>query len=820
MLWIQASVSDMYPLRNALSHMRRTSFARAFSNACLFDPATYQQTRLPLAQARCLPGHVYHNQQWYAAEVEHLLRPSWMLVGRADELPHSGSFMRLDLPGGDSSIIVRGKDQQIRAFANVCTHRGAQLTLEKAGRFAGGIVCPYHAWTFDPASGALRGVPKGSDMSGCFKKGDWPLRAMRLQEYRGFLFLTSSDKTPPLEETLGNVHMALADWPLEDFVCVGRREYLVDCNWKFIMQNTSETYHTSFVHKDSLGPMPSEPIAKFLGSAPIGHWDAVHVPGERSIVPMPGEEAPFPELSTAASTYFVSLFPTLQLNVTRDCAWWMRVMPSGVSTTIVTLGFLFPRSTMMLPDFQQLLQPYIYRWDLAVREDNAISQNQHMSSLNSLHRPGPYHNLEFAVHRFDNMVLDAVLEGHHAAAAQPSAVHVGAAGLHDSEARGWSKTFLPKAAGQQGVRMASSCSRSSSSSSSSNSTNSSQPFSLPAGATVCVTGATGFIALHLVQQLLTEGYRVIATVRGSSERKLAPLAALAPLGDLQIITGCDLMTAGSFDQAVADAEVCFHTASPFWMDSRISQPMQQLVQPAEQGTVHVLDACARPSSRVQRVVLTSSFAAIMNVGGRHPWPMDFEYCEDHWNISSAPDSEGCFPQPVNAHAYRWSKTVAEKAAWKHRGRAAGKFDVATILPPMVLGENKQQLTGVEDLNQSSLILFNMLAGNMQHVMPGSVGFVDVSDVAKAHVLAAKVPKAGGERYLCSGVTKTWLEIVEMLRAICPAAPLPTACPDGSTTQPCLQLRNEKIKADLGMEFVPLHHTLQAQCNALQQAGLI
>jgi len=118
------------------------------------------------------------------------------------------------------------------------------------------------------------------------------------------------------------------------------------------------------------------------------------------------------------------------------------------------------------------------------------------------------------------------------------------------------------------------------------------------------------------------------------------------------------------------------------------------------------------------------------------------------------------------------------------------------------------------------ILFNMLAGNMQHVMPGSVGFVDVSDVAKAHVLAAKVPKAGGERYLCSGVTKTWLEIVDMLRAICPAAPLPTACPDGSTTQPCLQLRNEKIKADLGMEFVPLHHTLQAQCNALQQAGLI
>jgi len=628
---------------------------------------------------------------------------------------------------------------------------------------------------------------------------------MRLQEYRGFLFLTASEKTAPLEDTLGNVHMALADWPFEDFVCVGRREYLVDCNWKFLMQNPSETYHTSFVHKDSLGPMPLEPIVKFLGSATIGDWDAVHVPSDRSIVPMPGEEAPFPEISSTASTYFISLFPKLQLNVTRDCAWWMRVLPSGVSTTTVTLGFMFPRSTTMLPDFQQLLKPYICRWDLAVREDNEISHNQHMASLNSLHRPGPYHSLEFGVHRFDNMVLDAVLEGA-ATPARHSPVHPGAAGLRTGEASACSRAFLPKATGQQGVRMTSSCS--------------SQPFSLPAGATVCVTGATGFIALHLVQQLLTEGYRVIATVRSSNERKLAPLAALAPLGDLQIITGCDLMTAGSFDHAAADAEVCFHTASPFWMDSRISQPMQQLVHPAEQGTVNVLDACARPSSRVRRVVLTSSFAAIMNVGGRTPWPLDFEYCEDHWNISSAPDVEGTFPEPVNAHAFRWSKTVAEKAAWEHHGKTTGKFDVATILPPMVLGENKQQLTGVEDLNQSSLILFNLLAGNMKHVIPGSVGFVDVSDVAKAHVLAAGVPKAGGQRYLCSGVTKTWLQIVEMLRVMYPTAPLPTTCPDGSTTQPCLLLRNDKIKEDLAMEFIPLDQTLQAQCNALEQAGLL
>lgn len=109
---------------------------------------------------------------------------------------------------------------------------------------------------------------------------------------------------------------------------------------------------------------------------------------------------------------------------------------------------------------------------------------------------------------------------------------------------------------------------------------------------------------------------------------------------------------------------------------------------------------------------------------------------------------------------------------------------------------------------------------MPHVMPGSVGFVDVADVAKAHVLAAQVPRASGQRYLCSGETRTWLDVVDMLRVLYPNAPLPTACPDGSTTQPCLLLKNDKIKSELGLEFVPLEQTLRAQCEALERAGLL
>ena len=70
----------------------------------------------------------------------------------------------------------------------------------------------------------------------------------------------------------------------------------------------------------------------------------------------------------------------------------------------------------------------------------------------------------------------------------------------------------------------------------------------------------------------------------------------------------------------------------------------------------------------------------MNVGGHAPWPMDFHYTEEHWNESSAPDDAGAFPEPVNAHAYRWSKTAAERAAWGHKAVTGGQLALTTILP--------------------------------------------------------------------------------------------------------------------------------------------
>jgi len=384
---------------------QRSSVARDPSKMStdLFEPTNYAATRLPLSEACTLPSHVYNSKEWHDREITHVFARNWTIVGRADEIRKPGSYIALDIPGIGPAFVIRGKDKQVRAMTNVCCHRGAVLLQDEIGTLRGGIVCPYHAWTYDH-KGQLRGAPGMNEVEG-FDKNDYQLGKLQLAEMGGFLFIAPDTvEVPSFDRYIGNMGpLILNDWPLEEMVTVGRKDYIVDCNWKFLMENTTETYHTSYVHKNSLGRMESNPISETVGS-PTGSWTAVHVPSSRSIVPLPKEDALFPDV--ADSTFFVSMFPSVQINVTHDCLWWMRILPLGVTQSRVTQGFVFPKSTTEMKDFKSLLEPYLYRWDLAVVEDNDISVNQQQGATSIGYEPGPYHHLEFGVHDFHNICLD------------------------------------------------------------------------------------------------------------------------------------------------------------------------------------------------------------------------------------------------------------------------------------------------------------------------------------------------------------------------------------------------------------------------------
>ncbi len=261
-------------------------------------------------------------------------------------------------------------------------------------------------------------------------------------------------------------------------------------------------------------------------------------------------------------------------------------------------------------------------------------------------------------------------------------------------------------------------------------------------APVLVTGASGFIASHIVELLLAKGCLVRGTVRSLRKEKaryLAPLRALAGAVDRLELVEADLGAEGSFDRAAAGCEYVMHTASPYVLDAK--DPQRDLVDPAVNGTLNVLSACQRAAT-VTRVVLTSSMAAITD----EP-ESDHTLTESDWNEKSS----------LERNPYYYSKTLAERAAWQFMDERRRTFDLVVINPFLVIGPSI-----VPGLNTSNRIFVDLLKGTYPGIVSLTWGFVDVRDVADAHVRAMETPSARG-RYICAGETASMRVVVDLLR---------------------------------------------------------
>ena len=372
----------------------------------LFDARHYRGVRKPLAQAETLPRWCYADPAWHAREVDRIFLKLWSFVGRTDELPKPGDYKCVDdLPGGPI-VLVRGRDGRIRAFANACRHRGAKVA-EGKGNCRNALVCPYHAWTYG-LDGRLMGAPDMDKTAG-FDKAKESLHALDVDEWAGNLFVRFAPGGPSLLAQLGDLPQQLAPYNLGDMVVTRQVDFDVGCNWKYIFENALESYHTDFVHRDSLGPQRHEDVDT------KGAWHAIFLPGEKSVSVLPDETPPFPPIAgisgrPAGGTYFTAVYPCTQFACAVDSMWWLRFTPSGPETTHVNIGFCFPRASAAMPDFEAKAEPYYRRWMAGIPEDNLISQGQQSGAHSIGHRPGRFSWRERAVYQIANFVLDRVLD--------------------------------------------------------------------------------------------------------------------------------------------------------------------------------------------------------------------------------------------------------------------------------------------------------------------------------------------------------------------------------------------------------------------------
>lgn len=266
--------------------------------------------------------------------------------------------------------------------------------------------------------------------------------------------------------------------------------------------------------------------------------------------------------------------------------------------------------------------------------------------------------------------------------------------------------------------------------------------------TVLVSGATGYIASHVIAQLLEAGHEVIGTVRNPDDAgRTAHLRAMPGAGRLRL-AGADLSMPDPFG-ALMDVDTVLHLASPYAIN--VADPQRDLVDPAVQGTLSMLRA-ARANPRVKRVVLTSSFAAVTDEPGGKV------LTEADWNTKSS----------LVRNAYYYSKTLAERAAWDFMAREKPGFDLVVINPFLVMGPSFTR-----EVNTSPQILVDMTKGAYPAVMALTWGIVDVRDVAAAHVAAMEASGAQG-RYLCAAGNMTMAEVVRQMRQEGYAGKLPKA----------------------------------------------
>ena len=341
---------------------------------------------------------------------------------------------------------------------------------------------------------------------------------------------------------------------------------------------------------------------------------------------------------------------------------------------------------------------------------------------------------------------------------------------------------------------------------------------------VLVTGATGYVAGWLVKDLLEAGATVHAPVRApDNPDKVGHLQAMADesSGTIRFFKA-DLLDEGSYGEAMEGCGVVFHTASPFI--AAVDDPQKDLVDPALLGTRNVLQEANQRDS-VTRVVLTSSVAAIYADNADVAAAPGGVLTEEIWNETSSLDYS----------PYQYSKTVAEKEAWKI-AEAQDRWDLVVINPSLVIGPGTNPKATSESFN----IFRRFGDGTLRTGVPRwGMGVVDVRDLSKAHVTAGFKPDAAG-RHIISGYDSDLFEIGMMLKKkyggkypLPPgfAAPKPVVWLFGPLIDPAMDRRtisrnvnlpfradNSKGKRELGVTYRPGEESVLEMFEQMIDAG--
>ena len=371
-----------------------------------FSREEIEAIRRPFRGATLLPGRAYHDESVWAFERDNWFFRDWVCIGREEDAPEPGTFFRSEQLG-EPLVVVRARDGVLRAFYNVCKHRGTAVVEEQCGK-AVRFQCPYHAWIYD-LDGKLIRAKHTEDLDD-FSFDTFGLEPVRLATWQGFVFVSLDPHAPELETYMVDWHDHHAGFK-RDYSRLRRATrmtYDVAANWKIVAENYSECYHCPGVH-----PLLNKLTPYDLGEDffPEGPWKGgwmIFSEGCETMS-MDGLRHGRPVLYATDEVderriYYYILWPNLIVSVHPDYVLTHQAWPDGPNRTVVNCDLYVDVDSIGDPGLD--ISGAVDFWDLTNKQDYHVVELQQAGTRSRSWVAGRYSNQEASVQAFDLMVAD------------------------------------------------------------------------------------------------------------------------------------------------------------------------------------------------------------------------------------------------------------------------------------------------------------------------------------------------------------------------------------------------------------------------------
>lgn len=345
----------------------------------------------------------YVSPEVFAADMKYIFMRHWLFAGHVSKVRRPGDYFTYEI-GDESIIIIRGRDGRLRAFFNVCTHRGSRICLDPCGH-AQSLVCPYHQWVFQSDGKLVAAKYMGED----FDKTGYGLRTAHLREVEGLIFVCLAERPPDFTEVEHDFRAHARLHRLDKARICHSATYDVRCNWKLLVENSRECDHCQVGHPELCRIMPptspeyvSGRMEEF-GSLGLetrrflfrpDSWHKVErYPLGPGIVSQTMDGTPaatlmgdLPRLDIGVFTFLIR--HNLLSQFVGDHGSITQFLPLNAETTRVQIDWLVDENALEGRDFER--DRIAAWWRTTMEQDNKLSADNHAGVKSSRYRPGPY----------------------------------------------------------------------------------------------------------------------------------------------------------------------------------------------------------------------------------------------------------------------------------------------------------------------------------------------------------------------------------------------------------------------------------------------